>query len=542
MGKENYCFRHLKATERIGIQYLFHLPHMSTGDQEFINIGLSHTANHLLTQFYNIEESILHQQRNLKNCRDFHNLNLDVKIDTIRKLAYYTPRSILYDTKNSGNYASNWGNNANNEARLKQYQKIETFNDSVEKSGFQKDLDAGKMPKSVTEIDEEGTGECHEVFYWTDYNKFLLKPENMIISQEWYHHPTRIPVNLPTYKENKDKEMYLKHFLHPDSGRREYSSRRYDLWDDKLHHWLERCDNFRHFNLVSEFDTAWGYMNNELLQDIRDEFPKLTVFQYSLTLTNTDNVEMSQNSKTAMFINNIINTAECLENVSLLFPLSYQPQDSLSFDYTSQQALVFQAISSIFDKTDDRLTPSELVRRLTFNNNSSISQQKILTNITVNENKEFNHIQNFKIPTNFHHDKFKTWKLDNGDPSTTHLFGSVHIQRTNNSESMDAINTYKLDKNYLNTFFTPGSFVEIKDLSLAITNSKRFTKVLKYWLNYTVKNQSYIKNVLSADSDYVDEIIELLHSLVKSYSLGKSYLDVDGYEMDEENSSFDGDL
>lgn len=515
---------------------------MTTGDQEFINIGLSHTANHLLTQFYNIEESILHQQRTLKNCRTFHNLNLDVKIDSIRKLAYYTPRSVLYDTKNSGNYSSNWSSNADNEATLKDYEKIETFNDSIGKSEFQKDLDAGKMPKSLKQTDEEGIDECQEVLYWTDYNKFLLKPENMIISHEWYHHPTRIPVNLPTYQEDEDKDIYLKHFLHPDSGRKEYSSRRGDLWDDKFHHWLERCDNFRHFNIISEFDTAWGSLNNELLQDIRDEFPKLTLFQYSLTSTNTDNIDINQSSKTAMFINNIINTVECLENVSLLLPLSYQPHDNLPFDYTSQESLVFQTINSIFDKPNDRLTPSELIRRLTFNNNSSISQQKILTNITVNKNKEFNHITNFKIPTNFHHGNFKTWKLDDGGPSATHVFGSVDIQRNNNSASGDVINTYKLDKQYLNTFFTPGSFVEIDALNLSITNSKRFTNVLKYWLNYTVKNQGYIKNVLSADSDYLDEIVELLHSLVKSYNLGKSYLDVDGYEMDEENSSFDGDL
>lgn len=530
---------------------------MTSNDQEFINVGLSHTANHLLTQFYNIEESILHQQRNLKDCRLSHNVNLDVKIDKLRKLAYYTPRSILFDTQNSGNYSSNWNGNNINENDIMGYEKIETSNDKINKSDFQKNLDAGKLPKTIKQIEEEGDQEKEkednrdseqpEGFnYWTDYNKFLLKPENLLISEDWYHNNhsidnTRIPINLPAKQQSNDEDTYVKHFLHPESGKNEYDNKKYELWDDKLHHWLERCDNFRHFNLISEFDTSWGYLNNELLQDIRDEFPKISLFQYSLSCEDTSKLNLSQSSKTLMFMNNIINTVECLENVSLLLPLSYETDSNQSFDYTSQQSLVFQTINSIFDKSNDRLTTDELIRRLVFNNNSSISQQKILSNITVNKNIEFNHITNFNIPNNFQHGKFKTWKLkEDDDKNNIHIFGSVDIKKSNNSSNQEVINTYKLDKNYLNTFPTPNSFIDIDQLNLSITNSKKFTNVLKYWLNYTVKNKNYLRNLLSLDSDYLDEIIEMQHSLIKSYNLGRSYLDVDGFSIsDEEDSDFD---
>ncbi|XBW35869.1 hypothetical protein QEN19_001441 [Hanseniaspora menglaensis] len=515
---------------------------MSHSDQEFINIGLSHTANHLLTQFYNIEESILHQQRKLNNCRESHNVNLDVKVNQLRKLAYYTPRSILYDTQNSGNYGANWNATNIDDNSLSQYQKIETFNDKVLKSDFQKELDEGKLPKSLIDLDSESDQKSIEFKYWTDYNKFLLKPENLLLSDHWYHNNqkadnTGIPVNLPTDRLGEE-DIYVKHFLHAESGKNEYANKKYELWDDKLHHWLERCDSFRHFNIISEFDTAWGYLNNELLQDIKDEFPKTTLFQYSLSCDDPSKLDINQNSKITMFMNNIINTVECLENVSLLLPLSYSSDSSLMFENTSKQSLVFQTINSLFDNSNDKLTPNEVIRKLTFNNNSSSSQQKILSNINVNSKIEFNHIMNFNIPNNFQHGNFKTWKLKGSDKEALHVFGSIDIFRNKNLQSHDKSSTYELDKQFLNSFPTSKSFLDIEKLNLSITNSKRFTNVLKYWLNYTVKNKKNLKNILMMDLDYIEEIIEMQHSLIKSYNLGRSYLDVDGYSISDE-SDFD---
>lgn len=517
---------------------------MSSYSQQFINIGLSHSAAHLLTQFYNIEESILHQQRNRGNCRENHSVNLDVRVDKLRKLAYYTPRSILYDTQNSGSYSSNWTGESVDDEVLQKYEKVETLNGKISQSAFQKVLDAGKMPKTVAEIEEDEFENPEGFMYWTDYNKFLLKPENLILSEEWYHNnhkynSNRIPVSLPLDENGaEEEEQYVKYFLQPESGKNEYRMQKNELWDEKLHHWLERCDNFRHFNLVSEFDSAWGYLNCDLLKDIRDEFPKITLFQYSLSCDSAGGGGceggLSPTDRSMMLMNSIINTVECVEDVSLLFPLSYSGDSARSFDTISRQSLVFQTINSVFD-SGDNITPNELVRRLTFNDNSSVSEQKILSNITANGDKEFDFIANFAIPKNFQHGKFKSWKLK--DDYQTHVFGAVNISRTDQNRDHDCLLTYPLDKSYLNTFPTPNSYLEISDLALSISNSRKFTNVLKYWLNYTLKNKKYIENSLSLEIEHVEEIIEKQHALLKAYSLGKSYLDVSGFSFSDEDES-----
>ncbi|KAL6933375.1 uncharacterized protein HGUI_02962 [Hanseniaspora guilliermondii] len=523
---------------------------MSLNDQEFINIGFGHVSCHLITQFYNIEESILQQQLRLKNCRSSHNVNLHCHFNLMNKTASYTPRAILYDTKNSGNFKDNWLNNINQIDDIGLFQTINTNNDSVLKSDFQKLLDSGKTPESVDLLKESLNFEDVKEFeYWTNYNKFLLKSQNLIISDDWYHYKNKngnvfIPTNIPI-NENKNKTNdYFKHFIQPDAGKQEYDKTKYELWDDKFHHWIEKCDNFKHFNIFAEFDDAWGNLNTNFLEELRDEFNKTTVFQYSLSCSNISKVDVSQSIKTSMFVNNIINTIECTEFVDLLFPLSYKFKDKEDnlFESCSKNALLFQTINAVFDQKEGqaKITPNEIIRRLTFNNNASIREQKIVSSINVNNNIEFNHITNFEVPKNFQYNNFKTWKLKDGQNADYHIFGKVDITRSaSNKNEQDVIRTYNLDQRYLNTFLTKNSFIDIKDVSLEMSENMKFINTLKYWMFYMIKNKNYVKSLMFLSEDYLNELIERMHILIKSYKKGNYFLDIEGFEMsDEEDDDY----
>lgn len=517
---------------------------MSLNDQEFINIGFGHASCHLITQFYNIEESVLQQQLRLKNCRASHNVNLHCQFDLVNRTASYTPRTILYDTKNSGNYKDNWITNAN-EIDVGLFQTIHTNNDSVVKSDFQKILDSGKTPESLALLDKSHNFKHAKEFeYWTNYNKFLLKSQNLIISDDWYHYRNKngdafIPTNIPVKEDENNTNDYFKHFIQPDAGKQEYDKTKYEFWDDKFHHWIEKCDNFKHFNIFAEFDDAWGSLNSNFLEELRDEFNKTTVFQYSLSCSNISKVDVTQSIKTSMFVNNIINTIESTDFVDLLFPLSYEInsyEDNL-FESSSRNALLFQTINSVFDQKEgqSKITPNEIIRRLTFNNNASIREQKIVCSMKVNENMEFNYITNFEIPKNFQYNNFKTWKLKNGENADYHVYGKVDITRSESvKDKPDVIKTYDLDKRYLNTFLSKNSFIDIKNVSLEMSENKKFINTLKYWMFYIIKNKNYIKRLMFLSEDYINELIEKMHTLIKSYKMGNYFLDIEGFELSEE--------
>lgn len=520
---------------------------MSYNDQEFINIGFGHASCHLITQFYNIEESILQQQLRLKNCRSSHNVNLHCKFNLVNKTASYTPRTILYDTRNSGSYKDNWMAINNEFGNLESFDKINTHNDSVPKSSFQSLLDSGKNPESVDLLQETlNFQDVKDFQYWTNYNKFLLKSDNLIISDDWYHHndkngKTFIPTNLPTSEIKNDDESYFKHFLQPDSGKQEYKMKKYELWDDKFHHWIEKCDNFKHFNIFSEFDNSWGYLNNEFLEELKDEFNKTTVFQYSLSCSNVNDLDTTQSIKTTMFVNNIINTIESVEFADLLLPLSYKldtQKDNL-FESTSKNALLFQSINSVFDQKEgnSKITPNEMIRMLQFNNNTSIREQKIVTNIKVNDRLEMNHITNFEIPRNFQYNNFKTWKLRNENSDEYHLYGKIDITRSELTDDTkdNVIKTYELDKKYLNTFLTQDSFIDIKKVTLEMSENMKFINTLKYWVFYVIKNKNYIKRLLFLSEDYINELVEKMHTLIKSYKKGNYYLDIEGFDLSDDD-------
>lgn len=520
---------------------------MSFNDQEFINIGFGHASCHLITQFYNIEESILQQQLRLKNCRSSHNVNLHCKFNLVNKTAFYTPRTILYDTRNSGSYKDNWMTSVAELDNIESFDKVNTHNDSIPKSNFQTLLDSGKLPENVDSLkDTLDFKDVKEFQYWTNYNKFLLKSDNLIISDDWYHHTNKngqtfIPTNLPTSNiENNDND-YFKHFLQPESGKQEYKVKKYELWDDKFHHWIEKCDNFKHFNIFSEFDNSWGYLNNDFLEELKDEFNKTTVFQYSLSCSNTNSLDTSQSIKTTMFVNNIINTVESVDFVDLLFPLSYKLDNQTDnlFESTSKNALLFQTINSVFDQKEgsSKVTPNEMIKMLQFNNNTSIREQKIVSSIKVNQKLEFNHIANFEIPKNFQYNNFKTWKLKNTNNQDYHIYGKVDISRSESMESRTntGINTYGLDKKYLNTFLTQNAFIDIKTVTLEMSENIKFINTLKYWMFYIIKNKSYIKRLLFLSEDYIAELIEKMHILIKSYKKGNYYLDIEGFDMSDDD-------
>jgi len=103
------------------------------------------------------------------------------------------------------------------------------------------------------------------------------------------------------------------------------------------------------------------------------------------------------------------------------------------------------------------------------------------------------------------------------------------------SRTNTGINTYGLDKKYLNTFLTQNAFIDIKTVTLEMSENIKFINTLKYWMFYIIKNKSYIKRLLFLSEDYIAELIEKMHILIKSYKKGNYYLDIEGFDMSDDD-------
>lgn len=532
---------------------------------EIFNIGISHRSNHLLTQFYNLQESLLYAKTAGGLRKNEPSVYLSTKIDKINKLVDYTPRCLLWDAKNGNGSLGKYQYAAtsthdyffhDNKINDKDQASMGDPGVSVEvqahtripKSIFQNNLDQGIAQPSSEDLN----GNTMDNFqYWSDYNKLIYHPQTLFSCQDWYHDvgsasgiPTNVSLSSNTAlgkgkSEGPSDSSFITHFIHSQAGIEEYHKLSSDLWDSNLHYWLEQSDNLNHINIVSEFDTAWGALSNELLKSLKEEMPKISIFQFSLA-----NIQPATSNG---LLNIITNTLQCLENIDLLFPLYNEDSTKSLYDQTSQQAVLFETIASLFDNTELATKtvkqPHDLTNMLTLDS----PEKKIITNITSNVTQfdqvltqEHGFFSKFALPTSF-----KPWKLKK---IKSHVFHECEIYRVDNPEkvdkrdlSQDSVFTYDLDRSHINTFFTEPSkeILGLHSLNLKIQNDP-MVNILKYW--ESVLSSPFIRKIMMqfptsdiASPEDIDELVEKIEILKSTYLLKNQYSLYDSDDTSDED-------
>ncbi|KAJ3061441.1 Protein misato 1, partial [Quaeritorhiza haematococci] len=110
------------------------------------------------------------------------------------------------------------------------------------------------------------------VSVWSDYNKM-------------YYHPRTI-VELSQYKHNDATNPFMSFVQGRDILRD--SDMRDAILDDHLRYFIEECDAFQGFNVVTEYNTAFGGLASDLLVLIRDEMPKIAITTFGLGVHPSD--------------------------------------------------------------------------------------------------------------------------------------------------------------------------------------------------------------------------------------------------------------
>lgn len=345
--------------------------------REVLSIGVSHRSNHVLTQFFNGQEQLLHDAEAQNEPAVF----LAPNVDRISKTVSYKPRALLWDSRTG-----------NGSLGMHQYDSADDFyfapdreaqppsaesglqfmqtHDPIPKSEYQSALDAN-LP--LPPLDDSNTT------YWSDYSKLIFGSSNLNTLRDWYHntaHPSA-----PDFQN-----LHQTYFDQYDVGYKEFSSKyRSDFFDEKLRAQLESCDGLQGINLLTELENGWGGFSSCLLEDLRDDLPKTDIltwgFQHDDVLTLNQPVH-STKTKFKMICNKIRSSLNLIRESSLFLPIFSDPQLS-AWRFAGRTCLLFDAVNSAVSNRspESRSSFSHIVGALTLGE----SQRNVVSNLTAQD-------------------------------------------------------------------------------------------------------------------------------------------------------------
>ncbi|SCU83366.1 LAME_0C04896g1_1 [Lachancea meyersii CBS 8951] len=336
--------------------------------REIISISGSHRTNHVLTQFYNCQEELLHDVNGQNEPEVF----LSPVVDKISNTVSYSPRALLWDAKGgAGSLGSHEYESSHDyyfdparkpdEATQEGVQVIQTHG-RVPKSDYQKAIDSnGTLPK----LDDTNTR------YWSDYSKLVFESSNLNSLRDWYHNVE--DPSLPDF-QNLHQTYFSSYEVGYHVFKNDYST---DFFDEKLHPQLESCDGLQGINLLSEIDKGWGGFTSSLLLEMRDELPKTDILTWGFS--EDDALSLGQpirstKTKFELICNKIRSTLSLVRDSNLFFPLYSDPQQSL-WRSAGASNLLFDAVistasnrlaenRSLFRQTVGMLTQGESRRNI----------------------------------------------------------------------------------------------------------------------------------------------------------------------------------
>lgn len=383
---------------------------------EVITIAVSHRANHLATQFFNNQEQYLYYQKD--NNPTNSDVFLNPTIDKISKTVSYSPRALIWDAKTgvgslgTFQYSQNEGDHfRSSDSNIES--KDEYTNDNtqlvfthpqIEKSQYQIALDKGlTLPELTPSLTK----------YWSDYSKLIYHPSSISTLNEWYHDVEN--PNTPDFQKLGERK-----FTNYDLGFNEFNDNYLlDFFDNNLHFQLEACDTLQGFNIITDFNNAWGGFAAALLVELKNDLPKNSVFTYGFN--ENDSFSLCENYKSLHFntsmypliSNKIKSTLTFSEESDLVFPLFV---DSTLSNWENCGLLnkVFEGVNSIINEANSSKRHSmEYLANLLKTDDSS---RNVLSNM-IDENG-----QNFSYSS-----KVLTYK---NSPTNYHEFSNLKINRS----------------------------------------------------------------------------------------------------------------
>ena len=462
---------------------------------EILNISVSQRSNHLTTQFFNCQEALLYSSDG--NIND-NSVFLKPTIDRLSKTVSYSPRALLWDAK-----TGNGSLGTHQYAETKDYYEFEgnashpgnsimMTHPRIEKSEYQRALDSGTQLPLLNSSNTK---------YWSDYSRLIYPPSSFNSLTDWYHDVDN--PNTPDY-ENLGQRKFDNYNIGFNEFNENYCMA---FFDDNLHQQLEQSDSLQGFNLIADMDNGWGGFSTALLQELKNELPKSTVFTWGFNeddpLTASTVRDQRITRMNLPFITNKLKASiNLLQESDLLFPI-YSSPIMTNWEVSGMVCKVFDSVNSVFSQNnlEQRKSMNHFVNYITNGDDS----KNIVSNIIDEENPKLKYsfyprVIPFKNKREevyeFSHCTI-TRCMDRDDPKS----------RTDKTD-INEIKTYS----YFPADTIPEQFSKSKDFKLRLSSTEACRDVYKHWHEIVSK---YFKN----DPDR-EELKEQLSSVASSYEFG----------------------
>ncbi|CCK72280.1 Dml1p KNAG_0J01990 [Huiozyma naganishii CBS 8797] len=273
---------------------------------EIVTVSVSHRANHLTTQFFNGQEQALYAEDPLRQVDK--EVVLNGSVDRIARTVSYTPRALLWEALNGFGALGTHQYDADpvdyfdeqGGARLTAGQLVQT-RERLPRSKYQLALDAGEELPRLSRSDTR---------YWSDYNKMIYAPLSFNSLKNWSHDVEE--PNIPCFHNLKQRRFDLF-----EQGREEFGLVGGDFLDDGFRLMLEQCNTLQGVNLITDLDSGWGGFSAELLEHIRDDLPKSTIFSWGFNEPDA----FTDGTKRGGVANKLRSTLALRGEADLFFPL-----------------------------------------------------------------------------------------------------------------------------------------------------------------------------------------------------------------------------
>ncbi|SMN22099.1 similar to Saccharomyces cerevisiae YMR211W DML1 Essential protein involved in mtDNA inheritance [Maudiozyma saulgeensis] len=469
--------------------------------QEIVTISVSHRANHLSTQFYNCQEQNLYNN-DPNNSLD-SSVFLNPLIDRRTKTASYYPRLLVWEAKNGNGslgtyqYAQDtqdyhFKDDKNEASNSESSHELITTHKKIERSKYQDALDRNEV---FPELTKENTR------YWSDYNKLIYQPYTFNSLNDWYHDPES--PNLPDYKDLKRQR-----FVNNDQGIMEWKLQQDDFLDENLRTVLESCDSLQGFNLVADIGSAWGGFSSSLLQELKDEIPKCSIFSWGFfesdILTNSKpNIDNKYQMK-----NIIQNTLSMMDHSDLFFPV-YSDSKLSNWEVAGQTCRLYDAVNSVLSHrdTNKRKSMDYITNCIT----DGESKRNLITSMSeVDSNYDYSYIsrvvpygRKIKKPTDYY--EFSNCVIHRGSQYTEDIKKNINLKNKEYFRNLETTVFQPSDT-------IPEEFRTSPEYSVKLSSSEKARDVFKHWNDYVQKVFRY--------DDNREELKEVIGTLISAYEYG----------------------
>ncbi|CAO3696046.1 unnamed protein product [Rhizopus stolonifer] len=240
--------------------------------KEIITLQLGLLSNHVGTHFWNAQEEYFDYSG--QDTEKTNEINHDVLYragETTNGIITYTPRTLIYNLK--GNFGSLQKYNrlyqqgVDNETSYSWDQGVARIERPSTQNKYQQELDRMDIDyghqMDIDAIEQLDT----TVNNWSDFNRISFHPRsiNPIVTHQAEDEVNRFD------NYNIGKEAYTE------------NEKEVEIFDNNLRLYAEECDYLQGFQIMTDVDDAFGGFTEGLLDDLRDEFGKLSILTYGLS-------------------------------------------------------------------------------------------------------------------------------------------------------------------------------------------------------------------------------------------------------------------